>query len=193
MEGIVATKRRLRAEGRRRRAALSPGERARASRIAAAYLLTLPEVTDARSLALYAPTGDEADPLLAMQELRERGVTVLFPRVLADGLELVAVTDLARLVVGYRGILEPVGEPTDLESLDAVVVPGLAFDRAGARLGRGGGHYDRLLSMLPTNTARIGFCFACQVVTEVPHDVHDRGVDVVVTEGGVVRTGPSVG
>lgn len=191
MDEIVARKRRLRAEGRRRRAALSPDERAQASRVAAAHLLRLPELTDARSVALYAPIGDEADPLNALDALSQRGVTVLFPRVLSGGLELVAVPDVARLVVGYRGVPEPVGEPTDPEGLDAVVVPGLAFDRAGARLGRGGGHYDRLLALLPATAARIGFCFACQVVAQVPHGAHDRGVDVVVTEAGVVRPAPT--
>jgi len=67
------------------------------------------------------------------------------------------------------------------ESLDLVVVPGVAFDRTGHRLGRGAGHYDRFLSRLSARTATAGICFDEQLIDAVPHGDHDRTVDCVFT------------
>jgi 5-formyltetrahydrofolate cyclo-ligase len=71
--------------------------------------------------------------------------------------------------------------------VDAAVLPGVAFDPRGGRLGAGGGHYDRLLARLPTETTRIGVGFACQLVPHVPTEPHDQRVEVVVTEASVHR------
>lgn len=78
------------------------------------------------------------------------------------------------------------GEPVDLEQLGAVLVPGLAFDRSGARLGRGAGFYDRFLEPLKAPTRLIGVCFECQLVDEVPTESHDRRVASIVSESGLI-------
>ena len=112
-----------------------------------------------------------------------------YPRVDGDALEIVVVDDPVDLVPGHRGILEPVGPAVAPTTVDAVVVPGVAFDLDGGRLGRGGGHYDRLLATLDDDTTRIGVAFSSQVVPVVPSDEHDQPVDIVVTEHAVHQTG----
>jgi 5-formyltetrahydrofolate cyclo-ligase len=69
-----------------------------------------------------------------------------------------------------------------------ILVPGVAFTRAGQRLGRGGGYYDRLLSALPAKAVRLGVCFELQIVDELPSEPHDMRVDGVVTEREVLGT-----
>lgn len=182
----VTDKSALRATARARRRALTTAQRRRRSLAAAANLLGLEEVRAASAVGLYAPLADEVDPQPAATALRELGVAVVLPRVTGDHLELVEVDDLRDLRPGFRGVLEPQGAAGRPE-VEVLVVPGLAFDRRGGRLGQGGGHYDRLLADLPAATLRVGLSFACQVVDEVPREPHDEPIDVLVTEEEVVR------
>ncbi len=142
----------------------------------------MPEVEAARTVALYAALGPEADPAVALPLLLERGVAVVFPRVVGELLEFAPSFSLDDLHAGYRGVLEPKGDAIDQSVLDVIVVPGVAFDRAGGRLGQGGGHYDRALAGLSSKTFRVGFCFSCQVVDAVPRVQHDELLDAIVTE-----------
>lgn len=177
-------KQELRAALRTRRAALTVEERDRRSAQATRHLLELPELRDARSVALYAALPDEADPAPARARLEDRGVRIALPRVHPDDhLELIGADGESR--PGYRGVLEPAGPPLPLDAIDVIVVPGVAFDRDGGRLGQGGGHYDRLLALLDDRVTAVGFAFAFQVIEHVPILDHDRPVDVVVTDAGV--------
>lgn len=183
----VDPKQALRETALRARRSLEPGVRRHAAETLAARLLALPELADAKVVASYAALADELDPAQMLPRLRERGIRTLFPRVRGEQLELVAASDLLTLTLGYRGVREPTGPTVDPAVVDVVLVPGVAFDVHGGRLGAGGGHYDRLLARLPEHTTRIGVCFACQVVPRVPREDHDELVDVVVTEAGVHR------
>lgn len=179
----------LRATARSARRGMDDAERRSASDAAVARLLALPELRRARTVLLYAPLREEADPTTtSLPVLRDRGIRTLFPRVRGDELELVAATDLTGLALGYRGIREPAGPTVDPEDVDVAVVPGVAFDVVGGRLGQGGGHYDRLLLLLPDDCVRVGFCFSCQVVPFVPCEAHDEPVDLVVTQRATYRT-----
>lgn len=183
-----AQKAQLRAELRGRLRALGAQERRRASELACDRLLTLPELVDARTVALYAPLPDELNPGRAAAALRARGVRVVLPRVRRGiGLELAG----GALEPGFRGIDEPVGAAVDPADVDVVVTPGLGFDAHGSRLGRGGGHYDRLLAAMPDGTHRVGLAFAVQVCDHLPHEPHDQRVAAVVTESRVLRRPPS--
>ena len=176
----------LRATARRARRALTADERRVASTTIAARLAALRDLTRAGTVAVFAATDEEPDLTALVAVLRARDVRVLLPRVVGDDLELAELPGGADgLVPGYRGLLEPTGARVDEAGVDAVVVPGLAFDPHGGRLGRGGGHYDRLLARVPESAVRVGVCFACQVVPRVPRQRHDRGVDVLVTERSV--------
>ena len=91
------------------------------------------------------------------------------------------------LVPARRGLLEPVGTPLGpyaIGTADCVIVPGLAVDRTGLRLGRGGGSYDRALGRVPVGTFTCVVLHASEVRDEVPADAHDRQVTAVVTEDG---------
>lgn len=187
--GDRARKAALRRAVRVARDELAPLERVTAAGAAVERLRQLPELRGVRVAALYTAHGNELDVAGLADELRARGVTTGLPRVHGDELELVATTAAAALAAGYRGIREPAGPGLHLDTVEVVVLPGTAFDPVGGRLGRGGGHYDRLLARLPATTVRIGVGFACQLVPRVPREAHDEPVDLVVTDRVVHRTG----
>jgi 5-formyltetrahydrofolate cyclo-ligase len=179
----------LRTTLRARRAALDEEARREAAQTVGRVLLDLPEIRSARRVLVYAAFGDELDLDPFAAALLGRGVEVCLPRVAGEALEIAAVEGLAALAVGWRGVREPPSSapPVPPTALDAAVVPGLAFDRSGARLGYGGGHFDRLLARLSPTAAVIGACFQIQLVEALPVEPHDQPVHVVVTECEVVR------
>lgn len=179
MEDLKA---RLRASALDARRRLSPRERRDASAAIGDRLLRQPRLQRPGHVLVYAATDDEVDLAGAIGPLRERRVRTLFPRVRGEQLELVAASDLLTLQLGYRGIREPSGPRIDPGIVDVAVVPGVAFDPHGGRLGHGGGHYDRLLAQLPPDCLRVGTCFSAQVVPRVPREDHDEPVDLVLTE-----------
>jgi 5-formyltetrahydrofolate cyclo-ligase len=142
-----------------------------------------PLLAEAQTIMAYYSLPDEVNTHALIDELVAEGKTVLLPKVTgADTMELRRYTGRADLQEGAYHILEPVGEPfTDLSALDLILVPGLAFDAAGHRLGRGRGYYDRFLhSKNRPYCVKIGICFDFQKVDEVPVDAHDIAMDKVV-------------
>lgn len=108
---------------------------------------------------------------------------MLLPRVTNDtDMELRRYTGTDDLQKGAFGIMEPIGAVfTDYATIDVAVVPGMAFDRDGHRLGRGKGYYDRFLARIP-HVYKIGLCFAWQLVDCVPTDANDIMMDCVVSQ-----------
>ena len=97
-------------------------------------------------------------------------------------MELRHYTGKADLQQGAYGIMEPCGEVfTDYDSIDVAIIPGMAFDKQGHRLGRGKGYYDRFLSKIP-KVYKIGLCFSWQLVDEVPCDEHDIIMDEIIVQ-----------
>ena len=95
-------------------------------------------------------------------------------------MELRTYTGENDLATGCYGIKEPVGKVfTDFAKIDVAIIPGMAFDRHGHRLGRGNGYYDRLLSKIP-QAYKIGLCFDFQIVDSVPVDIHDVMMNDVI-------------
>jgi 5-formyltetrahydrofolate cyclo-ligase len=116
------------------------------------------------------------------------GWTLALPRIAGEELEFHRVTDLSTLAAGKFGTREPLPGDVILPGQTGVILtPGVAFDRAGARLGRGGGFYDRLLSDASLKARRIAVCFGCQLVERVPVEPHDAEVDAIVTEDGWIE------
>lgn len=177
-------KRALRSRVLSERAALPEDVRHALAAAIADRLLALPEVASARVVAAYAGTGTELPTLPLLDALRARGVTVLLPVLLDDGALAWGTYD-GRLVPGRRGLLEPPARDASLAAADVVVAPGVAYDAAGRRLGRGGGSYDRALAAVTVPV--VGLARDEEVVDEVPVEPHDRPVDVVVTPTRVLR------
>lgn len=139
-----------------------------------------PMLAEAQTIMAYYSLPDEVCTHSLIDHLVDEDRTVLLPKVTGpDSMEVRRYTGCSDLHEGAFHILEPVGELfTDYSSIDIVLVPGMAFDAAGHRLGRGRGYYDRFLHSCSART--IGVCFDFQKVEEVPSDVHDIAVDVVI-------------
>ncbi|MFG2307705.1 5-formyltetrahydrofolate cyclo-ligase [Streptomyces sp. NPDC048566] len=160
--------------------------------------LELPELAHARSVAAYVSVGSEPGTLALLDALRARGVRVLLPVLLPDNdLDWGAYEGAGSLGPVRHGarttLLEPVGErlgPEAVRSADVVLLPGLAVDADGMRLGRGGGSYDRVLARLArasADPALVVLLYDTEVVDRVPAEAHDRPVHAVVTPSGVRR------
>jgi 5-formyltetrahydrofolate cyclo-ligase len=181
----------LRAEARRRVARLSDAERELAGAAVAARVWTLPEFERAKVWLLYAALPGEVPTAPIAAEARRRAIELVYPRCLpgdrAIALHRVAAED--QLQAGQYGIPEPgVHCPeVSLAEIDAALIPGLAWDRAGHRLGRGAGYYDRLLASPHWRGFACGLFFAAQEVDLIPADEWDVAMDAVVTEREVVR------
>lgn len=149
-----------------------------------------PSLAGLRRIALYAALPDELPTRPLFDALRAGGCEVLMPRCAVGGLEFAWVEDWRQLAPGRHGILEPLDTATrgDPMEADAVLVPGLAFDRRGGRLGRGAGWYDRCFESDPTPHL-IGAGFALQVVDAVPVGPCDRQMGAILTERRFFRTG----
>jgi 5-formyltetrahydrofolate cyclo-ligase len=130
---------------------------------------------------LYCALPDEVPTQGVMDELVAQGKTVLLPRVINDTeMELCRYAGNKDLRQGAYGIMEPTGEVfTDYDAIDVAIIPGMAFDEAGHRLGRGKGYYDRFLARVP-NLYKIGLCFSWQLVAHIPCDEHDIRMDRII-------------
>ncbi|MGZ2358286.1 5-formyltetrahydrofolate cyclo-ligase [Streptomyces sp. 372A] len=166
----------------------------RAATVLAAHALGLPELSGARTVAAYVSVGREPGTRALLDVLRARGVRVLLPVLLADNdLDWAAYKGAEGLAKAGRGLLEPTGErlgPDAVLEADAVLLPGLAVDARGMRLGRGGGSYDRVLARLTAAgavPALIVLLYANEVTARVPAEPHDFPVNAVVTPQGPRR------
>ncbi|MFM9001749.1 MAG: 5-formyltetrahydrofolate cyclo-ligase [Opitutia bacterium] len=188
--GTRLEKERMRAEMSSRAAALTRRELRAGGDAAAALVAALPEWKQARTVCLYASFGNEpvTDGLLELA--LAQGRRLLLPRMAPDRSASVrAVDSLTALKVSRLGIREPGddAEPAEASEADLILVPGLAFDRRGHRLGRGAGFYDLLLRRLPRRTFLLGHAHAFQLAGQVPTEEHDVRVRAVATPQEVVR------
>ena len=146
----------------------------------------------AGTLALYMPARGEAGTSMLLERALAEGRRAFYPRVLKGSggcMEFVEVRGAEDFEPGAFGILEPraslAGVPEGAFSPDLAVVPGLAFDRMGRRLGFGGGYYDRFFARSSCLTLA-GFCFSFQLCREVPAEPWDVAMDAVCTDGELV-------
>ena len=140
-----------------------------------------PAFRAATTVLLYHSLKDEVDTheFIRKWSCEKR---ILLPVVVGDDLELRLYTRPEDLKPGAYGIEEPTGELfTDYADIDFIVVPGVAFDRNGNRLGRGKGYYDRLLPRIPS-AYKAGICFPFQLVEEVPAEPFDIRMDEIITQ-----------
>jgi 5-formyltetrahydrofolate cyclo-ligase len=180
-----ATVRRLALANRSR---ISAANRQAAGAAVAGRIVALPELAKARVVLGFASFGTElaADPVMSW--VLSSGRRLLVPFVDGPALRAAEIASLDDMAPGYRGIREPVERTTvDPSGAGVVLVPGVAFDEDGNRLGYGGGFFDSFLAELDPGIPRVGLCFDLQVVDQVPAGEHDESVGVIVTERRVIR------
>jgi 5-formyltetrahydrofolate cyclo-ligase len=188
---LRAAKQALRAKVIAARDALPQPVRSEMSQRIAERIAALPSFASARTVLLTLPFRSEWDATLLARIAIEMGKHVAVPRVdtAARVLALHSITDLElHAAPGFRGIPEPLSSQPPVEplSLDWALVPGVAFDASGRRLGYGGGYYDRLLPVLTPGVPRIAGAFEVQIVPAVPAAPHDLAMDCIVTETRVI-------
>ena len=138
----------------------------------------------AERVSAFVAMGGEPDVL----DPWPQGKNVALPRVAGEGLSLHLVESSDELRCGAFGILEPVEDAVPAgDSFDLILVPGLAFDERGRRLGRGKGYYDRFLAT--ATGLRVGVCHDFQIVDSVPREAHDLAMDFLVTPTRVIFCG----
>jgi 5-formyltetrahydrofolate cyclo-ligase len=177
---LPAIKRLLRAEIRGRILSMSPAGRAREEQMLIERLPTLPGFDEARTVLLYASAfPEEFDTAPMLRAALDLGKRLLCPRVVRDAkrLALFEIRDPGQdFVAGTKGIPEPKGDGPEVspKAIDWVLVPGLGYDRLCYRIGRGAGHYDRLLAALGPDVPRWSLCLTSQWVPELPVEPHDQ-------------------
>ena len=190
-DSTAEAKQQLRAATRARRDAISPAERATRSSALIEQLTQLEGLATAALVHTYVGVGSEVQTLPLIEQLLDRGVRVVCPRVAAGHhLEHREIRSTDELVESAIGLLEP--DPgrcaeVALSAVELVLVPGLAFTRDGYRLGYGRGYYDRLLA--ECEATAIGIAFDAQLLDALPREAHDRAVDVVITDSETIHTG----
>ncbi len=142
----------------------------------------------ADSIMAYAAIPPEVDLSLVLEEILRMGKTLVLPRCEQDGVMTARrIDDLEQLIPGAFGILEPRPDApvVPVENIELILVPGLAYDLAGRRLGRGKGYYDRFLAAFSGKT--IGICG--QLLPGVPVEQHDITMDAIATDHGIIFCG----
>jgi 5-formyltetrahydrofolate cyclo-ligase len=174
------------------RARLPQAERAAAGRRLRDAVLDLPEAQMAGTVAAYISVGAEPDTRGLVFALWKRGTYVLLPVLRGDNdLDWASYEGPDSLAAGRRGLLEPTEPPrgvTAITSADLVIVPALAADQRGQRLGRGGGSYDRALARVGPAVLTIALLHDGELIDEVPAEPHDQVVRAVAQPGqGITR------
>jgi 5-formyltetrahydrofolate cyclo-ligase len=186
-------KRKLRTDIRKVLQGIDPTVAHAKSMAACVRLLAQPEFARAKVIMIYLPLPGEVDigPIALRGWQEEKTITA--PKISWDQRHMIPLTIRSLdtgLVTVQKGLREPAnGEPVPVELLDLVIVPGLAFDRQGNRLGRGAGFYDRFLGSGYFHGTAVGLAFREQVVDELPTTDNDVPMNMLVTDEEVLRFG----
>ncbi len=147
----------------------------------------------AQVLALYSPIRNEVQTGLLFDAARVEGKRVCYPRIQSECLEFLEVASPQELAPGCFGVAEPqIGKPLPIDAVDLLVVPGVAFDRVGHRLGYGKGFYDRELARVSTAAVSVGLCYDFQLCERLPRESHDRPVQFLATDLEFIPCHPMV-
>jgi 5-formyltetrahydrofolate cyclo-ligase len=171
---------------------MSLAERSAAGRSLRDALLALPEAQMAGTVAAYISVGTEPETRGLVYALWKRGTYVLLPLLLGDNdLDWASYEGPDSLSAAARGLLEPTEAPRGagaVTSADLVIVPALAVDRGGRRLGRGGGSYDRALARVGAAVPTVALIYDEELLDEVPAGPHDQRVRMAARPGeGIIR------
>lgn len=180
----MSSKKELRNLVRNRKAAHSPELLHAMSVEACRRVCRLTIWAEAQAVLLYHPLADEVDVRMLIQKAACEGKKVYLPVVTgSESIELRRWMPETMMMTGAFGISEPIGTEISQEeyrNIDLAIIPGMAFDKEGHRLGRGKGYYDRLLTRLP-QAHLCGICFPFQLLPTLPHEAHDINMNTVIT------------
>lgn len=184
---LIRRKQQMRAEAAVRRDRQPDADAA--SRAIFAKIASLPNYASAQTLMLYLDIRSEVRTRWFVPTAWRDNKRVVVPYCEAGEIELFRLDNLDELSPGSMGVLEPMADlrgcverKVTPSELDLIVVPGLAFDRRGGRLGYGKGYYDKLLHQTRNDALKAAVCFECQLVPTVPVLAHDMRMDMIVTE-----------
>lgn len=162
------------------------------SRAICATFMALPEYAAAKTVMFYVDARSEVRTRHSLPDALKSGKRIVVPWCLNNELELFHLEDMNELAIGMYKILEPKPELRELpakkvtaKELDVVMVPGVAFDRSGARMGHGFGYYDKLLQSARPDAPLVALAFECQFFPEIPTGPHDICMDKIITEKAV--------
>lgn len=180
---IKEAKKALRGEIRAKRRHIPPETRGEKDKSITEKVLSLDEYKKAGTVFCFVSYGGEPETRDIIADILKQGKRLCVPRCLDEGqMECVLIEGLSCLRPGYKGILEPKeGLPVlDPAEIDMAVVPGMAFTREGARLGQGGGFYDRFMEK--TKAFTCGICYSEFLLEDIPAESFDKKVSAVVTD-----------
>ncbi len=191
MEENRDRKQEIRNETARKIAGLKPEEIAARTKAIENRLFEFANYLEARIALLYLPVGVEVDSTEIIRRSYMYNKIVVLPAFSEPSkIALMKVDDLSRdLIAGPRGNLEPNParcKPVPLDCLDIAIIPGIAMDEKGGRLGTGQGYYDRLIPELPITTRKVGLVFEAQILPMIPLESHDKHVDIIITESRII-------
>jgi 5-formyltetrahydrofolate cyclo-ligase len=154
----------------------------------------LPEYVAAKTVMFYVDVRSEVRTRHYLATALGHGKRIVVPYCVDGELELFLLASMDELEIGMYKILEPKqelrdapGKRIDVKELDLIMVPGVAFDRTGGRMGHGFGYYDKLLEHARPETPLVALAFECQLFPEIPTAPHDIFMDKIVTERAVYR------
>lgn len=148
------------------------------------HLTALKEYQDAEWIYLYLSYRSELDTISLLPDFRKDNKKIAVPRVYGEKMEFHEITGLNQCEIGSYGIREPLKSCPKVTRAGVMLLPGLGFDKAGRRMGYGGGYYDRYLGEHP-DIIKIGLAFDEQIVSEIPTDSHDILMDYILTPSGL--------
>jgi len=187
---LQPAKRKIRARAQANR--LQQPDKDRLSRLICEKFAALGEYAAARTVMFYVDVRSEVRTRPLLLSALGQGKQIVVPYCVDDVLELFLLESMEELAVGTLGILEPKTElrnraerKIDVWGLDLIMVPGVAFDRRGGRIGHGKAYYDKLLAYARQDTPLVALAFECQLFSQVPTEPHDVFMDKVITEKAV--------
>ena len=190
-ENLQNEKTRMRAAVLATRDALPPSVRASASRLIVEKICALAQYEKAKIVMTYMGFGSEIETQPFFERIIADGKIAVLPRVdrRSQTLMLHTARDISDLLTGKWGIREPGADapPVSINEVDFLLMPGVAFDRLGNRLGYGRGYYDKLLSTADPALRRVAAAFSCQIVQAVPVGPNDQRIDSIITENEIIK------
>ncbi|NVM21992.1 MAG: 5-formyltetrahydrofolate cyclo-ligase [Desulfobacterales bacterium] len=192
MQDLKARKSEIRRKTLAGRDALSDKERSEKSKAITERLLEFANFLEARIVLFYMNSGSEVITEAMIRNALEHEKIVALPLIDQKEKQIVPlkIDDIDRDVrPGYRRIREPIPQRCKVipvKHINLAIIPGIAFDERGGRIGYGTGFYDQFIPLLDATTRKVALAFECQIVSQIPMEPHDRYVDIIVTEKRII-------